>query len=238
MLLLSPTDASTADACPQGVRQERKDGGDGEISWYSYATLARHNDTDWCYHRRVILHKPERQYVNWPKGDIHKKTVVKEWITRSCCFPEPRAEDGQLEHGYSGKKIPTKVYKGSTEPKQNQTWISLLGTIYEEPRPVRVDLTLKSTFRKTADGFIYDYDILNLGDSLTVFWRSAESDVFMRAIKEKDLSFPLVLSSKTAVIKASALSSSAPRFIAQELVLQSPDGREIFRMIAPAYVAR
>jgi hypothetical protein len=237
-LILLPTYGSAADSCPKGVKEYSKDGGDGEVSWYSYATLAKIDDTDWCYHRKVVLYKPERQYVNWPKGEIHRKDIVKEWVTRSCCYPEPRAENGDLEHGYSGKKIPTQVYRGSTEPKQNQTWVSIEGSVYLEPRIVRVDLTLRSTIRKTPDGFSYGYEISNFADVLTVVWKSAESDFFVRVIKERRLSYPLVLEGKSGLFKASGFSSRSPQYMAQDLILLSADGREIFRMIVPAYVPK
>ena len=183
-----------ADPCPKGVKEQSKNGSDGdEISWYSFATLAKIEDKDWCYHRKVEVRKPDKQYVNWPKGEIHKKVVEKEMTTRSCCYPDPRLEAGDIEHGYSGKKIPTQVYRGFQEPQQNETWTSIAGFIYLEPKTLRIDLTVRSSFRKTPEGFEYFYEIANPGDAVTAVWNSVDSAFFKGIIDKIGLSFPLRL---------------------------------------------
>ena len=112
LAILSSERLWAADACPDGVKREMKEGGDDQVSWSSFATLEKMADTDWCYHRQVSLKKDNKRYVDWPLGEVHKTVVEKELITRSCCYPEPRTEQGPLEHGYQGTRIQTDVYRG------------------------------------------------------------------------------------------------------------------------------
>lgn len=236
VLVAAPGEA--ADPCPKGVQEHTKNGGGGEISWSSYAILPKIGDRDWCYHRTVVLHKPERQYVNWPRGEIYKKVVHREMTTWSCCYPDPRAEDAELEHGYSGKKLATQVYRGSREPTQNQTWVSVFGFVYVEPRTVRIDLTLRSSFRKTADGFNYFYEINNQADGVTAVWNSVESEFFLNKMKEGKISFPIKLPAQFGGVKVSGFSMNPADFRTRELVVLSEEGREVFRMLAPAYIPK
>ena len=236
--LISPYPVRAADRCPTGVKKLSRQGGDGEVSWSSHAVLPMIREKDWCYSRTVVLHKPDRQYVNWPKGEIHKKTIEREMTTWACCYPDPRAEDGELEHGYSGKVVPTQVYRGVGEPQQNQAWVSITGFIYLEPRTVRVDLSLRSGFRKTPDGFEYLYEIGNQGDKLTAVWNAANSEFFTKRIKEFDLSFPMKLRAESGSLKFSDFSKKPPEFRSRELLVLTEDGKEVFRMLAPAYIPK
>ncbi len=238
LLSLAPRYVDGSDSCPKGVKELNRQGGDDEISWQSLAILSRIDDKDWCYYRRVVLRKPERQYVNWPKGEIHGKVVEGKITTSACCYPEPRAEDGELEHGYSGKRMPTQVYRGFKEPQQNQTWISISGAVYLEPKTVRIDLTLRSGFRKTSQGYDYLYEIANRADKVVAVWNSVDSEFFKKNILEYDLTFPLKLKAEGGWLKFSGYSKNLPGFRAKELFVLSEDGKEVFRMLAPAYIPK
>lgn len=235
---LSPAIASASVTCAKGVKQLKRTGGNEEVTWYSFATLANSEDTDWCYQRKVQLHVPQRQYINWPTGEIYKKVVVKEWTTYSCCYPGPRAEDGELEYGYSGRTIPTQVYRGSAEPTQNKTLYAIQGWLLIDKEIVHIDLELQSGFKKTYSGYQYFYNVSNISDDIGVKWQSAESKGFAKALAEKNYIYPLSMRSKLNFIDASFYSSASPKLALDNVILFNASGKEIFRTTAPAYTTK
>jgi hypothetical protein len=171
-------------------------------------------------------------------GDINKIVVEHEMDTLAFGYPDPRPEDGYLEHGLTGTKIPTQVYRGNGEPKQDQIWTSMMGSVYVGDSPLRIDLTVRSAVSKSSEGYEYVYDVRNLADALIAVWNSVDVPFFRSRLEPLGRSFPVVLRGETDRVQIRAVSKSPPAFTRGDLLILSKDRREAFRINAPAYLPK
>jgi len=176
---LFPITALQAQHCPPKGETQRKNGGNGSITWTSYSVKV---DGKVCVERTVRVQT--RTYVNWPAADIFGAWVDKDRPLdyMRCCFLDISTKNGDLEYGLLGSKLPTTVYQGDHETAQDSTW-NVTGGLLSGNKvvPVRTRVTWLAgpdCPKTTEPCRIYRFTVSNSEAPVTLKWKSDLSPQF------------------------------------------------------------